>query len=108
MYGVCVFWGAAAISPVGLNTPPGLRLFRPLGSIRLRGFGYFARWAQYASGASAISPVGLNTPPRCAPPPAPAPQGGDGRELRLCGAESKPHGAGYIELRLCGAESKPA
>ena len=86
----------------------GLRLFRPLGSIRLRGFGYFARWAQYASGASAISPVGLNTPPRCAPPPAPAPQGGDGRELRLCGAESKPHGAGYIELRLCGAESKPA
>ena len=37
MYGVCIFWGAAAISPVGLNTPPGLRLFRPLGSIRLRG-----------------------------------------------------------------------
>ena len=84
---------AAAISPVGLNTP--------------RGCGYFARWAQYASAAAAISPVGLNTPPRCAPPPAPAPRGGDGRKLRLDGAESKPHGAGYIKLRLGGAESKP-
>ena len=84
---------AAAISPVGLNTP--------------RGYGYFARWAQYASAAAAISPVGLNTPPRCAPPPAPAPRGGDGRKLRLDGAESKPHGAGYIKLRLGGAESKP-
>ena len=84
---------AAAISPVGLNTP--------------RGYGYFARWAQYASAATAISPVGLNTPPRCAPPPAPAPRGGDGRKLRLDGAESKPHGAGYIKLRLGGAESKP-
>ena len=49
MYGVRVFWGSA-ISPVGLNTP--------------RGYGYFARWAQYASAASAISPAGLNTPPR--------------------------------------------
>ena len=58
-------------------------------------------------GGSAISPVGLNTPPRCAPPPAPAPRGGDGRKLRLDGAESKPHGAGYIKLRLGGAESKP-
>ena len=85
----------------------GARLFRPLGSIRLRGYGYFARWAQYASAAAAISPVGLNTPPRCAPPPAPAPRGGDGRKLRLDGAESKPHGAGYIKLRLGGAESKP-
>ena len=97
---------AAAISPVGLNTP--------------RGYGYFARWAQYASrlrlfrplgsirlAATAISPVGLNTPPRCAPPPAPAPRGGDGRKLRLDGAESKPHGMGYIKLRLGGAESKP-
>ena len=92
MYGVRVFWGSA-ISPVGLNTP--------------RGYGYFARWAQYASAAAAISPVGLNTPPRCAPPPAPAPRGGDGRKLRLDGAESKPHGAGYIKLRLGGAESKP-
>lgn len=45
-------------------------------------------------GGSAISPVGLNTPPRCAPPPAPAPRGGDGRKLRLGGAESKTHGAG--------------
>ena len=70
------------------------------------GCGYFARWAQYASAATAISPVGLNTPPRCAPPPAPAPRGGDGRKLRLDGAESKPHGAGYIKLRLGGAESK--
>ena len=70
----------------------GARLFRPLGSIRLA--------------ATAISPVGLNTPPRCAPPPAPAPRGGDGRKLRLDGAESKPHGAGYIKLRLGGAESK--
>ena len=84
---------ATAISPVGLNTPPRLRLFRPLGSIRLA--------------AAAISPVGLNTPPRCAPPPAPAPRGGDGRKLRLDGAESKPHGTGYIKLRLGGAESKP-
>ena len=97
----------------------GARLFRPLGSIRLaataispvglntpRGCGYFARWAQYASAAAAISPVGLNTPPRCAPPPAPAPRGGDGRKLRLDGAESKPHGTGYIKLRLGGAESK--
>ena len=92
MYGVRVFWGSA-ISPVGLNTP--------------RGYGYFARWAQYASAAAAISPVGLNTPPRCAPPPAPAPRGGDGRKLRLDGAESKPHGTGYIKLRLGGAESKP-
>ena len=92
MYGVRVF-GGSAISPVGLNTP--------------RGCGYFARWAQYASAATAISPVGLNTPPRCAPPPAPAPRGGDGRKLRLDGAESKPHGAGYIKLRLGGAESKP-
>ena len=92
MYGVRVF-GGSAISPVGLNTP--------------RGYGYFARWAQYASAAAAISPVGLNTPPRCAPPPAPAPRGGDGRKLRLDGAESKPHGAGYIKLRLGGAESKP-
>ena len=49
MYGVRVF-GGSAISPVGLNTP--------------RGYGYFARWAQYASAAAAISPVGLNTPPR--------------------------------------------
>ena len=73
---------ATAISPVGLNTPRGC------------GYGYFARWAQYASAAAAISPVGLNTPPRCAPPPAPAPRGGDGRKLRLGGAESKPHGAG--------------
>ena len=105
MYGVRVF-GGSAISPVGLNTP--------------RGYGYFARWAQYASrlrlfrplgsirlAATAISPVGLNTPPRCAPPPAPAPRGGDGRKLRLDGAESKPHGMGYIKLRLGGAESKP-
>ena len=92
MYGVRVL-GGSAISPVGLNTP--------------RGCGYFARWAQYASAATAISPVGLNTPPRCAPPPAPAPRGGDGRKLRLDGAESKPHGAGYIKLRLGGAESKP-
>ena len=92
MYGVRVF-GGSAISPVGLNTP--------------RGYGYFARWAQYASAAAAISPVGLNTPPRCAPPPAPAPRGGDGRKLRLDGAESKPHGTGYIKLRLGGAESKP-
>ena len=69
----------------------GARLFRPLGSIRLaataispvglntpRGYGYFARWAQYASrlrlfrplgsirlAAAAISPVGLNTPRGC-------------------------------------------
>ena len=92
MYGVRVF-GGSAISPVGLNTP--------------RGYGYFARWAQYASAATAISPVGLNTPPRCAPLPAPAPRGGDGRKLRLGGAESKPHGTGYIKLRLGGAESKP-
>ena len=39
MYGVCVFFFGG-------------------------GFGYFARWAQYASGAAAISPVGLNTPSR--------------------------------------------
>ena len=83
MYGVRVF-GGSAISPVGLNTP--------------RGCGYFARWAQYASAAAAISPVGLNTPPRCAPPPAPAPRGGDGRKLRLGGAESKPH---VIRVNRC-------
>ena len=62
----------------------GARLFRPLGSIRLA--------------AAAISPVGLNTPPRCAPPPAPAPRGGDGRKLRLDGAESKPH---VIRVNRC-------
>ena len=49
-------------------------------------------------GGSAISPVGLNTPPRCAPPPAPAPRGGDGRKLRLDSAESKPH---VIRVNRC-------
>ena len=106
MYGVRVFGGCGYFARWAQYASR-LRLFRPLGSIRLRGYGYFARWAQYASAATAISPVGLNTPPRCAPPPAPAPRGGDGRKLRLDGAESKPHGAGYIKLRLGGAESKP-
>ena len=90
----CVFFGGCGYFARWAQYASRLRLFRPLGSIRLRGYGYFARWAQYASAATAISPVGLNTPPRCAPPPAPAPRGGDGRKLRLGGAESKPHGAG--------------
>ena len=42
---------AVALLPVG-NTGSGLRLFRPLGSIRLRGYGYFAPWAQYAYAAA--------------------------------------------------------
>ena len=57
MYGVRVF-GGSAISPVGLNTP--------------RGYGYFARWAQYAS---AVCPT-----------PCPRPTGRGWRGLRLGGA----------------------
>ena len=131
MYGVRVF-GGSAISPVGLNTPRGygyfarwaqyasrLRLFRPLGSIRLRGYGYFARWAQYASAVCPTPcprPTGrgwaqtaprrrrIQTPRGGIHQTAPRrrriqnPRGGNGRELRLGGAESKPH---VIRVNRC-------
>ena len=48
MYGVRVFGGYGYFARWAQYASR-LRLFRPLGSIRLRGYGYFARWAQYAS-----------------------------------------------------------